>query len=141
MELKDKIKKRDLSARSIFNILKYSIEGIIAYAKDGKSIIIYTICSIIEIILGFVYKINGLEWILIICILGFILSIELVNTAIEAVCDAVTKEYEHSLNREMVFLFVHGMLHLLGYDHMNKDDEKIMFELQERILSEYGIKR
>lgn len=44
------------------------------------------------------------------------------------------KEYGHSLKREMVFLFVHGMLHLLGYDHMNEEDEKEMFELQDYIL-------
>lgn len=44
------------------------------------------------------------------------------------------KEYEHSLKREMVFLFVHGMLHLLGYDHMNETDEKVMFGLQDKIL-------
>ena len=44
------------------------------------------------------------------------------------------KEYEHSLKREMVFLFVHGMLHLLGYDHMNEEDEKVMFGLQNNIL-------
>ena len=45
-----------------------------------------------------------------------------------------SKEYEHSLKREMVFLFVHGMLHLLGYDHMNEVDEKVMFGLQNKIL-------
>ncbi len=44
------------------------------------------------------------------------------------------KEYDHSLNREMSFLFVHGMLHLLGYDHMTPEDEKIMFSLQDEIL-------
>ena len=44
------------------------------------------------------------------------------------------KEYGHSLKREMVFLFVHGMLHLLGYDHMTEADEKEMFELQDKIL-------
>ena len=44
------------------------------------------------------------------------------------------KEYGHSLKREMVFLFVHGMLHLLGYDHMNEKDEKVMFDLQDIIL-------
>ena len=44
------------------------------------------------------------------------------------------KEYRHSLIREMVFLFVHGMLHLLGYDHMTEEDEKVMFELQNKIL-------
>lgn len=50
-------------------------------------------------------------------------------------------EYGHSLLRELSFLTVHGLLHLLGYDHMEEYDEKIMFELQERILDEYGIKR
>lgn len=50
-------------------------------------------------------------------------------------------EYGHSFLRELAFLTVHGLLHLLGYDHMNSDDEKIMFELQERILNDYGIKR
>ena len=44
------------------------------------------------------------------------------------------KEYGHSLKREMAFLFVHGMLHLLGYDHMNETDEKKMFELQDKIM-------
>ena len=44
------------------------------------------------------------------------------------------KEYGHSLNRELSFLFVHGLLHLLGYDHMNEKDEKEMFKLQDDIL-------
>jgi probable rRNA maturation factor len=49
--------------------------------------------------------------------------------------------YGHSLKRELSFLAVHGFLHLLQYDHMDKDEEKIMFDLQEEILNEYGIKR
>lgn len=44
--------------------------------------------------------------------------------------------YNHSLERELSFLAVHGLLHLLGYDHMNKEDEKIMFTKQKEIL--YG---
>ena len=51
------------------------------------------------------------------------------------------KDYGHSLKREICFLSIHGILHLLGYDHMNEEDEKIMFNLQEEILSSYGIKR
>ena len=50
-------------------------------------------------------------------------------------------EYNHSLLRELSFLAVHGMLHLLGYDHMNKDDEEVMFKLQDDILNEMDIKR
>lgn len=49
------------------------------------------------------------------------------------------EEYGHSLHRELSFLFVHGLLHLLGYDHINEKDEKEMFQLQEEILSEKGV--
>lgn len=51
------------------------------------------------------------------------------------------KEYEHSLNREMCFLFTHGVLHLLGYDHINKSDEDVMFSLQKKILKDMKIDR
>ena len=44
------------------------------------------------------------------------------------------EEYGHPLERELSFLFVHGLLHLLGYDHMNKEDEAVMFKLQDEIL-------
>lgn len=52
-----------------------------------------------------------------------------------------SEEYGHSLLRELSFLAVHGMLHLLGYDHMKKEEEEVMFKLQEEILDEMGIKR
>lgn len=54
---------------------------------------------------------------------------------------AQAEEYGHSIKRELCFLTTHGFLHLLGYDHMNENDEKIMFKLQEEILDSYGIKR
>ncbi|MBQ6559588.1 MAG: rRNA maturation RNase YbeY [Erysipelotrichaceae bacterium] len=44
------------------------------------------------------------------------------------------EDYGHSIKREFVFLFVHGLLHLLGYDHMNEEDEKVMFDLQKKIV-------
>ena len=50
-------------------------------------------------------------------------------------------EYGHSLKRELCFLMTHGFLHLLGYDHMTKEDEDVMFPLQEAILEEYGVRR
>lgn len=52
-----------------------------------------------------------------------------------------SEEYGHSFLRELSFLTIHGLLHLLGYDHMNPEDEKIMFAKQEEILENYGIKR
>lgn len=51
------------------------------------------------------------------------------------------KEYNHSLLRELSFLAVHGFYHLLGYDHMTDEEEKIMFSKQEEVLKEYGITR
>ncbi|MBQ1532069.1 MAG: rRNA maturation RNase YbeY [Solobacterium sp.] len=44
------------------------------------------------------------------------------------------REYGHSEKREICFLFTHGLLHCLGYDHMTEKDEKEMFALQDRIL-------
>ena len=51
------------------------------------------------------------------------------------------EEYGHSFLREICFLAVHGFYHLLGYDHMTPEDEKIMFKKQEEVLEEYGITR
>lgn len=48
---------------------------------------------------------------------------------------------EHSYERELGFLVVHGFLHLNGYDHMEPEDEKVMFKLQRDILDDYGLTR
>ncbi|WP_099158541.1 rRNA maturation RNase YbeY [Virgibacillus ndiopensis] len=51
------------------------------------------------------------------------------------------EDYNHSFERELGFLTVHGFLHLLGYDHMNNVDEAQMFQKQEEILDEFGLTR
>lgn len=51
------------------------------------------------------------------------------------------KEYGHSKERELAFLIVHSILHLLGYDHMNEEEEKVMFKKQEEILKLGGYHR
>ncbi len=51
------------------------------------------------------------------------------------------EEYGHSFKRELSFLAVHGFYHLLGYDHMTEEEEKIMFGKQEEVLQEFGIKK
>lgn len=51
------------------------------------------------------------------------------------------EEYGHSIERELGFLTAHSMLHLLGYDHMTPQEEKVMFSKQEDILNKIGLKR
>ncbi|MGE6488391.1 rRNA maturation RNase YbeY [Paenisporosarcina sp. NPDC076898] len=50
-------------------------------------------------------------------------------------------DYGHSEERELGFLAIHGFLHLLGYDHMEVDEEKEMTEKQEAILQSFGLRR
>lgn len=51
------------------------------------------------------------------------------------------EEYGHSLKRELCFLTVHGLLHLLGYDHIEEEDRVVMRKLEEEILESYDAKR
>lgn len=50
-------------------------------------------------------------------------------------------EYNHSLKRELGFLAVHGFLHLLGYDHTDEAEEKMMFQKQNDIMDGFGLER
>lgn len=52
-----------------------------------------------------------------------------------------SKEYKHSLKRELMFLISHGIYHLLGYDHMNENDEKEMMNKQYNVLEYLKIGR
>lgn len=51
------------------------------------------------------------------------------------------ERFGHSFERELGFLAVHGFLHLNGYDHMEPEEEKEMFDLQRKILDDYGLQR
>ena len=61
------------------------------------------------------------------------------------ICKAVAykhaREYNNSKLREMVYMAVHGLLHLLGYDHMKEDDKKIMREVEEKIMDKIDLRR
>ena len=62
-----------------------------------------------------------------------------------SICKSVVykhaKEYGNSKLREMVYMAVHGLLHLLGYDHMNDNDKKIMRDMEEKIMSQVNLRR
>ncbi|MCX6445091.1 MAG: rRNA maturation RNase YbeY [Actinobacteria bacterium] len=54
-----------------------------------------------------------------------------------AVAAAQAVQAGHSVEHEMYILATHGLLHILGYDHVDKDEEKVMFALQEKIVEEW----
>ena len=54
---------------------------------------------------------------------------------------AQAKKFGHSEKREWGYLFVHGLLHLIGYDHLNKKDEKEMNGLAKMIMTKVGVER
>lgn len=49
------------------------------------------------------------------------------------------KEYDHSLDREIMYLTCHSMLHLLGYDHIDEDDKKIMRGKEKEVMRKLGV--
>ena len=51
------------------------------------------------------------------------------------------EEFGHSFERELVYLFTHSVLHLLGYDHMEDDEKKAMREREEEIMKQIGLMR
>ncbi len=51
------------------------------------------------------------------------------------------EEYGHSFERELAYLVTHGMLHLLGYDHMIEEEKTVMREREEFVLNKLGISR
>ena len=68
-----------------------------------------------------------------------------VNLGDIAICQSVARaqaeEYGHSYSREVCFLALHGLLHLLGYDHETAEEESEMMGFAERVLSEFGLGR
>ena len=55
--------------------------------------------------------------------------------------EAQAEEYGHSFEREFAYMLVHGFYHLRGYDHIEKEDKKIMREKEERVLAKLNITR
>ena len=78
--------------KNIINSFKYAIEGIFTALKEEKNMKIHFIIMILVIILGIILKISRIEWIICIILFGFVISLELVNTAIENTVDLITQE-------------------------------------------------
>lgn len=76
-----------------YKSLSYAIEGIIDCIKKERNIKIHIIFMILVIICGFLFHITYTEWLICILLFGLVISLELINTSIEAVVDLCTHEF------------------------------------------------
>ncbi len=79
-------------SKKMVNSFKYAFCGIAQSFKTERNMKIHILIMILVIIAGFVYKISPMEWIICIILFAFVISAELMNTAIETVVDMITKQ-------------------------------------------------
>ncbi|MEG2322166.1 MAG: diacylglycerol kinase [Bacilli bacterium] len=91
--MKPELRNKQFGFKRFLNSFKYSLSGLKYAYLHEQSMFIHGLSLILTIILGFILKINSIEWILILSLLCLVAVIELINTAIEATVDLVTKEY------------------------------------------------
>lgn len=87
------INKKKFGLRSLINVCKYSLEGYIHFYKYERSAILHLLTALVIILGSLTLHMTPVEWLFMIFILLTMLAIELLNTAIEAVCDLVSPEY------------------------------------------------
>lgn len=85
-------KKKFISVKKVWAATLYSIDGLKTAYRNEQSLWLHGVCTLVVIILGFLLKVNFYEWAVLIISLVVILAMELMNTAIEACVDLVTKE-------------------------------------------------
>lgn len=91
--MNSEFRNKKFGFKRFLNTFKYSYQGLKYAYPNEQSMFIHAIVSLFAIILGIVFKISSFEWIITVLLIGISASLELLNTAIEAVCDMVTMEY------------------------------------------------
>lgn len=92
MSLKKQEKHKKMSFKRFLNSIKYSVDGLVNAYQNEQSLWLHAMCTIIIVILGFALQISFIQWAIIVIALVVVLAVELLNTAIEATVDLVTKE-------------------------------------------------
>ena len=92
MNSKKQNANKQMSFKRFLNSIKYSIQGLVHGYKNEQSLWLHGISSILAIILGIILNISFNQWAIILIALVVVLAVELLNTAIEATVDLVTKE-------------------------------------------------
>lgn len=90
---KKKATRKDLGIKSLFKILGHSFDGLTYFFKYERSAIVYLLAAAFSIGAGIILQMHMMEWIVISFVLLSMLALELLNTAIEAICDLVCPEY------------------------------------------------
>jgi undecaprenol kinase len=85
--------------RGLLRPFTFAIVGILHAIRNERNMKIHTVVAALVIILGLFYQLSAIEWMLIVCAIGGMLSLELMNTAIERVVDLVTKDF-HPLAKQ-----------------------------------------
>lgn len=89
-ELRNKSQYKGL--KKIYYSTKYSVDGLVYAYKNERSLWLHATLTLIAVCLGIIFRIRLSEWSMLLISLGAVLSIELLNTAIEAVVDMITLE-------------------------------------------------
>lgn len=92
MSLKKQEKHKKMSFKRFLNSIKFSLDGLCNAYQNEQSLLLHAVCTIGIVILGFLLKISFNEWAVVVIALVIVLAVELLNTAIEAAVDLVTKE-------------------------------------------------
>lgn len=92
MNLKKQNDHKKMSFKRFLNSIKYSIQGLVYGYRNEQSLWLHGICSLMAIILGIILDISFNQWAIILIALVIVLAVELLNTAIEATVDLITKE-------------------------------------------------
>ncbi len=93
MDLKKRKESKTFGIKRFFNSIKYSIDGLKYAYGNEQSLIIHAVGTIITIILGLIFQISFIKWSILIISSVVVMTIELLNTAIEATVDLVTDKF------------------------------------------------
>lgn len=91
--MNSKFRNKEFGFKRFLKSFKFSMNGLKYAYKNEQSMLVHLLATIIAITLGIIFEISNFEWIITIFLLSVTASLELLNTAIEAVCDMVTTEY------------------------------------------------
>lgn len=84
------MKRKSLDKKKLRHSFKYALKGIKTSLEEEQNMLIHFTFAILVIILGFILKISFIEWIVCLLLIGLVITLELINTAIENTCDAIT---------------------------------------------------